>query len=70
MKEIIGKMDKVLVGDRLLLVDRLPSGDNRKILVEVIEIRHILGAQTCDVEIEKGSRKLVSESQVGIESLK
>lgn len=70
MKEIIGKLDQVLVGDRLLLVDRMPSGDTRKILVEVIEIRQILGELIYDVETEKGSRKNVSESQIGIESLK
>jgi hypothetical protein len=64
MNETIGKIEEILVGDRVFLVDKTLSGEARKISAEVIEIRHILGKQTYVIETEKGNRKVVGASQI------
>jgi hypothetical protein len=64
MNETIGKLEEILVGDRVFLVDKAFSGDTRTIAAEVVEIRYILGKQTYVIETEKGNRKVVGSNQL------
>jgi hypothetical protein len=64
MNEIIGSLEEITVGDRVILADRSQFGGTREISADVIEIRYILGKQTYVVETENGKRKMVSASQI------
>jgi len=71
MNDIIGNMEEIVVGDRVVLMESAFSGETREISAGVIEIRHILGKQTYVIETEKGKRKVVGASQISkIETLK
>lgn len=64
MIEKIGNLEEIVVGDRVLLVERMFSGETRKISANVIEIRLILGDRIYVIETEHGKRKLVCASQI------
>jgi len=60
----LDSVQKISVGDRVVLKDKSITGEAAELPATILEIREILGKETYVVETAKGGRKVVGQSQI------